>query len=120
MNTQTLLSRAAEIIACDYNLWNNKPVRQTELLIQWDKAVTLIRDMKAALEEREWKSIELAPRDGTQILASLPDGSCAILSWFKPPRRLKGRWGKWKEDKKKWNPTHFMNLPKPPIGESCE
>jgi len=58
----------------------------------------------------EWKPIASAPRDGTEILVGLHDGSVAVVWW--------GRYGReigWTDgDYLMTWPSHWMPLPPPP------
>lgn len=80
----------------------------------WDQAAAAIRDL---LAEREWRPIESAPRDGTEILC-----------WpglRKPETAVTGAWLDtrggpcWVElgvghHNGYWRPTHWLPLPKGP------
>lgn len=62
----------------------------------------------------EWRPIETAPKDGTELIASRfwGDGSVvAIMHWL--PLDGDGFWDSdgWDAD---WEPTHWIPLPPPP------
>lgn len=77
-----------------------------------------------------WKLIDLAPRDGTLILAcALPEGADAWTAaeiWAAPkavswrPYRMGAGMGRstWRDAKGlACRPTHFMEMPDPPLEE---
>ena len=73
----------------------------------------------------EWKPIETAPTDGTEILGWLKEGKWAVVSfkvtnyycaWNREYRDSKAWW----KDNVTCTPTHWMPLPKPPIMEKTD
>jgi hypothetical protein len=76
----------------------------------------------------EWQSIETAPKDGTKILA-WNGATLTTVYWYtfsgewlsEEQRRMGGYWelecpGGHAEDID-WEPTHWMDLPAPPISK---
>lgn len=67
----------------------------------------------------EWKPIETAPKDGTEILGWLKEGKWAVVS-FKVTKSY-CHWNREFRDSENWwkdnvtcTPTHWMPLPNPP------
>lgn len=68
-----------------------------------------------------WQPIKTAPKDGTPILAYIPcpwdnesPSMCAVVEW----KRMYGRDAVWvlsAYDAFRFNPTHWMPLPEPPL-----
>jgi hypothetical protein len=82
-------------------------------------AVDLMEDAASALrqllEERKWKTIESAPKDGTEILIRgtaysmlVPDPITTVAKWDN------GWWGNHHNAPDYTNVTHWMPLPAPP------
>lgn len=79
----------------------------------------------------EWRLIETAPKDGSDVLIWSADGGHYVASWHwettgydytvKPPRLIysteRGRWhdGEWEH-----HPTHWMSLPAAPAAARPE
>jgi hypothetical protein len=67
----------------------------------------------------QWKPIETAPKDGTEILVVDHHGEIQLVFWAKYWRHsydwcIKGGEQEEGSDKTADNPTHWMPLPEPP------
>lgn len=61
----------------------------------------------------EWKPIETAPKDGTEIVA-LVSGVPYIVSWTTHGKQHAEPWWRDREGYGLTEPTHWMPLPDPP------
>jgi hypothetical protein len=80
--------------------------------------------LEAALREREWRTIESAPRDGTRFLAMCPDGEIGIVSRHDPggetrnPRHHYECWVTDFNSNKGLPPSHWQPLPSPAAADT--
>jgi len=80
--------------------------------------IRAIARLTALEKEREWQSIESAPRDGTPILAYVAgrcygDTWCDVVFYSDTTDR-------WFSGNSPIKPTHWMQLPAPPTIASCK
>ena len=67
-----------------------------------------------------WQPINTAPKDGTEILLALNDGSVVMSSWVEDACEYIGSSGFFKEcdrygdNPRFYSPTHWMPIPKAP------
>jgi hypothetical protein len=94
----------------------------------WLRATLARHDARKA--ESGWRPIKSAPKDGTEVLALLPDGTRTIAAWM-TPTEMHGTgalgpdpWDEPYDDSPRWwehfgaemevEPTHWQPLPPPP------
>lgn len=72
------------------------------------------RELEEAREREEWRPIDTAPRDGTQVLLT----GVGLDRWISTGRWVNGHW--YDDDGPGWlaNVTHWMPLPAPPREEN--
>ena len=77
----------------------------------WSTFPTKKDDIRALVAAVTWQPIETAPKDGTNILA-IETETIKIVFWYSGLKE----WGSQQDwfDDGKWEPTHWMPLPKPP------
>ena len=67
-----------------------------------------------------WKPIDTAPKDGTAILAILPDNDVPYaVIWSEWRKTWSVEWDDWDLPENQW-PTHWMPCPPPPAGNLTE
>ena len=76
-------------------------------------------ELIAALEAMQWRPIETAPRDGTEILTIRENGFIGKAVWYDNPfgRKdtvIENASGKW------WSVTHWKPLDAPPAPEAAK
>lgn len=91
--------------------WRNAVARTVP-----EKTAALLREAAAALREREWQSMDSAPKDGTQILVRGPTAGGGfyhdVTAW---PVNWSGMWPTAYMAYADGNePTAWMPLPTPP------
>lgn len=73
--------------------------------IHFEQAAACIRELV------EWRPIETAPKDGTEVLVQMAPKVIRLGWYFKPSSRTEG----WcDENGKRIIPTHWLPLPPPP------
>lgn len=75
-------------------------------------AVTAHRD--ALLKEHAWQPIETAPKDGTSIIVLSPTGNVWCNVKWCVRQRTGERWTHFMQGGLKFEPTHWMPMPKAP------
>lgn len=75
-----------------------------------------MREAAACIREMvEWRPIETAPRDGSEIIAMIARKRVRLAWYFKPSSRTEG----WlDENGRAINPTHWLPLPPAPGAEA--
>ena len=69
----------------------------------------------------EWKTMDSAPKDGTDVLLHGPSVSWkrppVVAGWFGEPETDQPGWYSYDEPEEllRFSPTHWMPLPAPPI-----
>lgn len=104
----------------DDNLWDKKPKKTTELLIKWDAAQKLIRDMLAIIKADEggWLPIAEAKKIEFQSILMAEGDSVYIGYWIENDTFC--GWSAEDDSRYDIHPTHFRYLPTPPKGNDDE
>ena len=79
-----------------------------------DEIAKLQAERDALKKDAEWKPIETAPKDGSEILLCGKKGRIANGVWMTATDRV----GAWLWPYIKVEPTHWMPLPAPPSGQA--
>ncbi len=110
MNDKELIERAEKYIDMITNISDaEKPVQtytQDRELIQ-----DLLTAYKALRGANQWRDIETAPRDGSEILCWVRDCEEHQVLWWCDA----GHWRRWGDTYENYAPTHWMPLPTAPV-----
>nr|WP_303705475.1 hypothetical protein [Brevundimonas naejangsanensis] len=114
-NPVTVLALIAEVAALRSSL-----KKANDGFEEYERKLYLEQDVREEAERRlaeavEWRPIETAPRDGTEIIAMIARKRIRLAWYFKPSSRTEG----WlDENGRSINPTHWLPLPPAPGAEA--